>query len=72
MPVIEEVKNLKIHPLCKRCNCFVSDAKESFDCYSKKCPSTNKHLKLDGFGSDPTRKPNWNPMEDAKLCGRGA
>jgi len=37
------------------------DAELAFDCYSKECPSTNKTLKIDGWGPDKTRKPTWDP-----------
>lgn len=53
----------KVHNLCKRCKNFVDSAETAYDCYSKRCPSTNKHIKVDGFGPDRTRKPTWTPCE---------
>lgn len=52
-----------IHSLCKNCKNFVGSVETAYDCYSKKCPSTNKHLKIDGWGPDKSRKPNWTPCE---------
>lgn len=52
-----------INKLCKKCKNFVDSAELAYDCYSKKCPSTNKMLKIDGWGTNKTRKPTWNPSE---------
>ncbi len=51
----------EINKLCKQCKNFTDDAELAFDCYSKECPSTNKTLKIDGWGPDKTRKPTWDP-----------
>lgn len=51
----------RIHELCGICKNFINDAALAYDCYSKKCPSMNKTLKIDGWGPDKTRKPTWDP-----------
>lgn len=43
------------------CKSYNDAAKQALVCYSKKCPSTNKKLIIDGFGNKPIRKPNWDP-----------
>jgi len=52
-----------VHELCKRCKNFNDISEESFDCYSKKCPSTDKHIKVDSWGPDKSRTPTWIPTE---------
>lgn len=50
-----------INPACMCCKSYNDAAKQALVCYSKKCPSTNKKLIIDGFGNKPIRKPNWDP-----------
>lgn len=51
----------KLNPICLKCKNYIEKAELSFACYSKKCPSTNKIVKIDGIGWEKCRKPNWNP-----------
>lgn len=54
----------RINSICLKCMNYVSSAEWAYACYSKKCPSTNKVVKLDGWGKDRCRTPNWNPSDE--------